>query len=169
LIITIRASFSEIGTPLIAGFTGAETRHSAGAFVGLIPVLGVLVTPSAAATRGLLWNRGSAGASWPIKIVFWTVVHAGISSPEATLDRLRVFKAVVPLLPAALKAAGAGFTAHRGRFVIEIGRAAGLFRGNAPQPDTFVGEKNCGAGQQELTELKNGVQAPSLKKQNPSA
>jgi hypothetical protein len=44
-----------------------------------------------------------------------------------------------------------------------------LLRGDAPQPDTFVSEKDRGAGKEELAELKNRVEAPTLEEQNSSA
>lgn len=132
LILTIRAPFTETGPLLIFGFTGTESCHATGAFVGLIPVLGVLIAPSPSTTRGLLRNRGSAGASWAIKIVFWTVIHAGIASTETTLDRLWFVKAVVVVVPTATKASGARLFTFWGRFVVEISGAARLFRRDAP-------------------------------------
>jgi hypothetical protein len=132
LILTIRAPITKIGPPLIFGFTGTESCHATGAFVGLIPVLGVLIAPSPSTTSGLLRNRGSAGASWAIKIVFWTVVHAGIASTETPLNRLWFVKAVVVVVPTATKASGARLFTFWGRFVVEISGAARLFRRDAP-------------------------------------
>jgi hypothetical protein len=132
LILTIRAPITKIGPPLIFGFTGTESCHATGAFVGLIPVLGVLIAPSPSTTSGLLRNRGSAGASWAIKIVFWTVIHAGIASTETALDRLWFVKAVVVVVPTATKASGARLFTFWGRFVVEISGAARLFRRDAP-------------------------------------
>jgi hypothetical protein len=132
LIFTIRAPFTETGQLLIFGFTGTESCHATGAFVGLIPVLGVLIAPPPSTTRCLLRNRGSAGASWAIKIVFWTVVYAGIASTETALDRLWFVKAVVVVIPTATKASGARLLAVWSRFVIEIGGAARLLRRDAP-------------------------------------
>jgi hypothetical protein len=169
LLLTIRAPFTEIGSPLIPGFTGAETCHATGAFVRLIPTLGVLVAPSSAATRGFLWNRGSAGASWAIKIVFGTVLCAGIASAETALDRLRFVKAVVVLIPSAAKASGARLSHWRSRFIIEIGGASSLLRRDASQANAFVRKKHCRACQQELPELKNRIKAPALKKEDSSA
>jgi hypothetical protein len=169
LFFTIRAPFTEVGSPLLPGLTGAETRHATGAFVGLIPALRVLVASPPSSARGFLWNRGSAGAAWAIKILFRTVVHVGIASTEATLHRLRIFKAVVVLIPTAPEPSRARFSAWRGRFIVEVGRTSRLFRRDTPQPNTFVGEKHCGSGQEELAELKNGIKAPALKKQNPAA
>ena len=132
LIFTIRAPFTEIGPPLVSSFTGTEPCHSTGAFVGLIPILGVLVAPPPSATRGLLWNGGSTGASRTIKIVFWTVVHSRIASTETALDRLWFFKAVVVVIPAATQAPGARFVTCKARFVVEISGASRLFRRDAP-------------------------------------
>ena len=132
LIFTIRAPFTEIGPLLISGFTGAESCHATGTFVGLIPVLGVLIATPPSTTRCLFWNRGSAGASWAIKIVFWTVIHAGIASTETALDRLWFVKAVVVVIPTATKASGARFFTSWGRFVVEISGAARLFRRDSP-------------------------------------
>jgi hypothetical protein len=131
LILTIRAPITKIGSPLIFGFTGTESGHATGALVGLIPVLGVLIAPPPSTTRGLLRNRGSAGASWAIKIVFWTVIHAGIASTETALDRLWFVKAVVVVIPTATKASGARLFTCWGRFVVEISGTARLFRRDA--------------------------------------
>ena len=169
LILTIRAPFAEIGPPLILGFTGTESCHATGAFVGLIPVLAVLVAPPPSTTCCLFWYRGSAGATWAIKIVFRTVLCAGIASAEAALDRLWFVKAVVVLLPTAAEASGARFSPWRCRFIVEIGGASCLLRRDAPQANAFVREKHCGAGQQKLAELKNRIKAPALKEQNSSA
>ena len=132
LILTIRAPFTEIGPPLILGFTGTESCHATGAFVGLIPVLAVLVAPPPSTTCCLFWNRGSAGASWAIKIVFWTVIHAGIASTETALDRLWFVKAVVVVIPTATKASGSRLFTFWSRFVVEISGTARLFRRDAP-------------------------------------
>ena len=167
LLLTIRAPFTEIGSPLIPGFTGAETCHATGAFVGLIPTLGVLVAP--AATRGFLWNRGSTRASWAIKIVFGAVLCAGIASAETALDRLRFVKAVVVLIPSAPEASGTRLPPWCCRFIVEIGGASCLLRRDTPQANAFVREKYCGAGQQKLAELKNRIKAPALKKEDSSA
>jgi hypothetical protein len=131
LILTIRAPFTETGPLLIFGFTGTESCHATGAFVGLIPVLAVLIAPPPSTTRGLLRNRSSAGASWAIKIVFWTAIHAGIASTETALDRLWFVKAVVVVIPTATKASGARLFTCWGRFVVEISGTARLFRRDA--------------------------------------
>lgn len=169
LLLTIRAPFAEIGSPLISGFTGAETCHTTGAFVRLIPALGVLVASTPAATCGFFWYGGSTGAAWAIKIVFGTVLCAGIASAEATLDCLRFVKAVVILIPTAAEASGARLSPWRCWFIVEVGGASCLLRRDAPQTNAFVREKHCGAGQQKLAELKNRIKAPALKKQNSSA
>ena len=145
LLFTVRAPFTEIGSSLISGFTGAETCHATGAFVGLIPTLGVLVAP--AATRGFLWNCGSTRASWAIKIVFGAVLCAGIASAETALDRLRFVKAVVVLIPSAPEASGTRLPPWCCRFIVEIGGASCLLRRDTPQANAFVREKYCGAGQ----------------------
>ena len=132
LLLTIRAPFAEIGSPLISGFTGAETCHTTGAFVRLIPALAVLVASTPAATCGFFWYRGSAGTAWAIKIVFGTVLCAGIASAEAALDCLRFVKAIVVVIPTATKASGARLLTFWGRFVVEISGTARLFRRDAP-------------------------------------
>ena len=132
LLFTIRAPFAEIGSPLISGFTGAETCHTTGAFVRLIPALAVLVASTPAATCGFFWYGGSTGAAWAIKIVFWTAIHAGIASTETALDRLWFVKAVVVVVPTATKASGTRLFTFWGRFVVEISGAARLFRRDAP-------------------------------------
>ena len=42
-----------------------------------------------------------------------------------------------------------------------------LFCGDTPEANTLVGKENGGGGQQELTNLEDGVQTPTLKQQNP--
>jgi hypothetical protein len=61
--------------------------------------------------------------------------------------------------------AGAG----GGLIVVEVGGAAGLFGGDAPQAHALVGEEHRGAGQQELAELEDWIEAPTLKEQNAAA
>jgi hypothetical protein len=132
LILTIRAPITKIGPPLVFGFTSTESCHATGAFVGLIPVLGVLIAPPPSTTRCLLRNRSATGASWAIKIVFWTVAYSGIASTETALDCLRFVKAIVVVIPTATKASGARLLTFWGRFVVEISGTARLFRRDAP-------------------------------------
>ena len=147
LLLTIRAPFAEIGSPLISGFTGAETCHTTGAFVRLIPALAVLVASTPAATCGFFWYRGSAGTAWAIKIVFGTILCASIATAETALDRLRFVKAVVVLIPSATEASGTRLPPWCCRFIVEICGASCLLRRDTPQANAFVREKYCGTGQ----------------------
>ena len=86
---------------------------------------------------------------------------------EATTYWLGFIKAVVGGIPSPIQAARrpTGWS----RLIIEIGRAAGLLSRNTPQPHAFVSEENGGAGEQELSELEDRIEAPALKKENAPA
>jgi hypothetical protein len=86
---------------------------------------------------------------------------------DPAFEGLRLIEAIaLPFSPAAAPHAGPEGTCGSGFFVVEIGRSARLFGGDAPQAHTFIGEENGRSSQQKLAELQDRIQAPTLEKQN---
>jgi hypothetical protein len=83
-------------------------------------------------------------------------------------NRLRLVEALVGVVvttsQTSASSGACGF-----RFVIEIGRASGLFRGNPPKANTLISKKHGGSSQQELPKLKNWIKPPALEEKNSSA
>jgi len=79
---------------------------------------------------------------------------------------LRFIKAIVVFVPTSPDAARGRVWNRRCRLIIEIGGATGLFGGHASQPHTFVGKEDGGSSEQELTELQDRIQSPTLKEKD---
>ena len=89
---------------------------------------------------------------------------------DPAFEGLRLIEAIaLPFSPAAAPHARPEGTCGSGFFVVEIGRSARLFGGDAPQAHTFIGEENGRSSQQKLAELQDRIQAPTLEKQNATA
>jgi hypothetical protein len=93
-----------------------------------------------------------------------------IPGGDSAFEGLRLIEAIaLPFSPAPAPHAGPEGTCWSGFFVVEIGRSARLFGGDAPQAHTFIGEENGRSSQQKLAELQDRIQAPTLEKQNATA
>ena len=55
------------------------------------------------------------------------------------------------------------------RLVIEVCGATGLLCRNTSQANALVGKEHCCARQQELSELKDGIESPALEEQDAAA
>jgi hypothetical protein len=114
-----------------------------------------------------LRNGDPTGATGAVEIVAFIVVAPRRNAP---FEGLRFIEAIVlAFSPAAATHARTKGTGWNGFFVVEVGRAARLLGGDAPQTHTFVGEEDGRSSQEELAELKNRIQAPTLEKQNATA
>jgi hypothetical protein len=142
LFVSISPSGAEVGTAFIPGFSGAEASHATGAFVVLLPAGIAFIRSCGATTGGFLRNGGTAGAAWPVELLFGPVFDLIVSAGEAASHRLGFIKTVVTaVLPAAPETALASAPGWSG-FVVEIGGAPRLLGGDATQAHAFVGEEN---------------------------
>ena len=147
------------------GGLGAASAEAAG---GLGVPLGAAALALPVITGcGALRDGGAGGATGTVEVVFLPFAVAVLAGADPPAQGLGIVKAVgvVAEVPSATHArSGTGFVV-----VVEVGGAAGLFRRHTPEPHALVAEEDGGGGQQELTELKDRIQAPALEKENAAA
>jgi hypothetical protein len=146
------------------GSTGAE---AAGLFGFARWACRSVLTLPVIAGGGPLGDGCSGWTTGAVEVVFFTLAVAVVAGANPTPKRLGIVETIGLITEIATTThagPGRGFLV-----VVEVGRAAGLLRRHATQPNALVAEEDGGSGQQELTELEDRIKAPALKKENAAA
>ena len=160
------ATIPEVGASIAGFFACTEPCEPAAALVIPIPVALCVIPATWSAAGGLLGNRCSAVAPRSVEVFFSSFFGILIAAAEAPAERLRFIKAFVGLVPPTAQPPGRA--AWWRWLIIEVRRTPGLFRGDAAEAHTFVGKEHGCSRQQELPELEDRVESPTLEEQNPS-
>jgi hypothetical protein len=113
--------------------------------------------------------RDGHPAATPGTVEIFAIIFA-VPCGDPAFEGFRLIEAIaLAVSPAAAPHARPERTGWNGFFIVEVGRTTRLLGGDAPQAHTLVGKENGRSRQQKLAELKDGIQAPALEKQNASA